>query len=229
MVTPTSGSRPPSHPAPRRDLVGSARPPRTPRCPPPTRTMQGNEAMIASHATASVSARQRSDHRGTASHRSNGASAASAERSPASRIAVAASAIASIATHVSPPPTLIRCAPASTISATREARQRQHVDRLRDRVAHRADLLDARQARRVEHVGAGLLVRLEARDRVVQVGVAADVVLRARREHERNASARAASAAAAIRSAAWLRLIEAAARVEVLDRAAHRARLGHAA
>ena len=47
-----------------------------------------------------------------------GTLAASAERSPRSRIAVAASANALSATHVRLPPTLIRCAPASKISPT---------------------------------------------------------------------------------------------------------------
>ena len=42
---------------------------------------------------------------------------------------------------------------------------------------------------RVEHVRAGGLVGLQARDRVVEVGVAADVVLRARGQREREAEA----------------------------------------
>ena len=53
-----------------------------------------------------------------ASHRSSGSATASEERSPPSRIAVAAAAIASIATQVSPPPTLTRCAPAWKISGS---------------------------------------------------------------------------------------------------------------
>src|SRR5919109_5604306 len=54
-------------------------------------------------------------------HSPSGSLAASAERSPDSRVAVAASAIARTAIHVNPPPTLIRRAPASAISATDKA------------------------------------------------------------------------------------------------------------
>src|SRR5205823_7153106 len=50
-------------------------------------------------------------------HSASGSVAASAEKSPSSRIATAASAIALTATQVRLPPTLTRCAPASTIWA----------------------------------------------------------------------------------------------------------------
>src|SRR5207247_496889 len=52
-----------------------------------------------------------------ANHSSSGTRAPSAEKSPASRIASAASAIARTATHVKLPPTLTRRAPAATSSA----------------------------------------------------------------------------------------------------------------
>src|SRR6266545_4174633 len=52
------------------------------------------------------------------SHSSRGSLAPSDEKSPVSRIAVATSAIALTATQVRPPPTLTRCAPPATISAS---------------------------------------------------------------------------------------------------------------
>src|SRR5712691_846039 len=59
-----------------------------------------------------------SDQPQPANHSLSGSVAASDERSPVSRIAVAADAIALAATQVKPPPTLTRCAPAATISAS---------------------------------------------------------------------------------------------------------------
>ena len=54
----------------------------------------------------------------SANHSPSGTRAARTDRSPSSRIAVAASASALTATQASPPPTLTRCAPAPTISAS---------------------------------------------------------------------------------------------------------------
>ena len=110
---------------------------------------------------------------------------ASAERSPRSRIAVAASAVAATATQASEPPTLIRRAPAALISATVRFGSAEHVDRLADRLADRGDLLAAVQPGRVEDVGPRRLVGLQAGDRVVEVGVPADVVLGPGGERER--------------------------------------------
>ena len=63
-------------------------------------------------------------------------------------------------------------------------RPREHVHREADRLDDASDVLGARQARRVEDVGAGALVRLQAGDRVRQVLPAVDVVLRSRRDDE---------------------------------------------
>ena len=65
------------------------------------------------------------------------------------------------------------------------------VDRLRQRRAHRAHRREVGQARREQHVGAGLLEGLQPRDRVVEVRVAAQEVLRPRGQREREAAARA--------------------------------------
>src|SRR5215218_10218863 len=50
----------------------------------------------------------------------------------------------------------------------------ENIDRLRDRIAQRADLLDGTQPRRIQDVGAGVLERSEPSDRVGEVGVAPD-------------------------------------------------------
>ena len=85
-----------------------------------------------------------------------------------------------------PEPRLMRLTPAADEHRdARAAGQREHVDRPGDRRADRADVLDVAQARRVEHVGAGLLEGLQPRDRVVEVGAAVQEVLGARRERER--------------------------------------------
>ena len=77
------------------------------------------------------------------------------------------------------------------------------VDRLRHRGADRAHRVEVGQRRREQHVGAGRLVRLQARDRVGEVGLAAEEVLGARGDREpANGSARAACTAAAMRAAA---------------------------
>jgi hypothetical protein len=67
------------------------------------------------------------------------------------------------------------------------SRKCEDVHRLRDRFADRADLRRRSQAGRVEDVGACSLVRLQPRDRVVEIGVAADVVFGPRRQRERKA------------------------------------------
>ena len=86
-----------------------------------------------------------------------------------------------------PPPTLTRCAPASTISASDSSGSASTFTGL-ETASQTARISSAlRRPGRVEHVGAGRLERLQARDRVVEIGVAADVVLGARGQHEREA------------------------------------------
>ena len=58
------------------------------------------------------------------------------------------------------------------------------VDRLGHRRADRAHGVEVGQRRREQHVGAGRLVRLQARDRVGEVGLAAEEVLGARGDRE---------------------------------------------
>ena len=91
-----------------------------------------------------------------------------------------------VAAQVSPPPTLTRCAPASAISLKRqpEACEGEDVDRLRDRAADGLDLVGAAQPGRVEHVRPGLLEGAQPGDRVVEIRVAAQVVLGAGRQGE---------------------------------------------
>ena len=62
--------------------------------------------------------------------------------------------------------------------------QQQHVHRPIDGADDRPHVLDGEQPRRVEHVGAGLLVRLQAADRVVEVADAVQQVLGPRRQHQ---------------------------------------------
>src|SRR5581483_2679281 len=64
-------------------------------------------------------------------------------------------------------------------------RQREHVHRPRDGRADRGDGVGRAQARRIEDVCACGLVGPEARDRVGELGIAADVALRTRRDEER--------------------------------------------
>ncbi len=96
----------------------------------------------------------------------------------------AASAIALTATQARPPPTLIRCAPASKISWTESIGRASTLTGFETAAQTSRISACGTQSRRVEDVGAGLLERLEAGDRVVEVGVAADVVLGARGQHE---------------------------------------------
>src|ERR671919_633290 len=70
------------------------------------------------------------------------------------------------------------------LSNRAEHRKRQDVDRPRDRLAYRPDLLDGLQAGRVEDVGPCPFEREQPLNRVLEVGVAPDVVLRPRRERE---------------------------------------------
>jgi len=60
----------------------------------------------------------------------------------------------------------------------------EYVERTVDRTQDRAHLLDAAQPRRKEDIGAGLLIGLQPRDRVIEVVAAVRVVLRPRREHK---------------------------------------------
>ena len=71
----------------------------------------------------------------------------------------------------------------------RGARQREDVDREVDRGDERADVVEVLQSRRVQHVGARRLIRLEPRDRVGEIGAAVQVVLGARGEHEVHSAA----------------------------------------
>src|SRR6266566_9679623 len=63
--------------------------------------------------------------------------------------------------------------------------EREHVDRLRHRRAHSPDLLAGPEPWCEQHVRPGGFERLEARDRVVEIGFATDVVLGSRRQRER--------------------------------------------
>ena len=72
----------------------------------------------------------------------------------------------------------------------RPARQREHVDGFRDRRADGADVLDVAQSRRIQHVGARLVERLQPLDRVVEIAPAVQVVLGARRQRERERESR---------------------------------------
>ena len=74
-----------------------------------------------------------------------------------------------------------RARPARPCSACRS--RRQHVDRSVHGFDHVTNVLRGAQPGREQHVGAGLLVGLQARDRVGQVLAAADVVLGPRGEH----------------------------------------------
>ena len=102
------------------------------------------------------------------------------------------------------------------------ARQREDVHGQRDGLAHRPDLLGRPQARRVEDVGARLGERLQPRDGVGQVRVAADVVLRPRRQREREGERACGLDRRGDARDRMRRLVEVAGRVPVLDRAADR-------
>src|SRR5207248_3981751 len=62
-----------------------------------------------------------------------------------------------------------------------EARDGEHVYRLRNRVADRPDLVDGAQSWRVEDIRPRILEGPETSDRVFELGMAADVVLGSRR------------------------------------------------
>lgn len=111
------------------------------------------------------------------------------ERSPLASLASALAAIASTATQASAPPTLIRCAGGKDLRDD-EAAVREHVDRPFDGAAEGRDLLDIGQTRRVEDVRSRGLVGTQSLDRVVEVGVAADVVLGPGGEGEQGRSPR---------------------------------------
>ena len=141
-----------------------------------------------------------------------------------SRISVAAAAMALTATQVRPP-TLMRCPPASTISGTLRLGSASTLTGF-DTAPHTARMSSAVRRPGVEHVGAGLLEGLQARDRVLEVRVVADVVLRPRREREREVESphRLDSGLDALDRMA--ELVDAALQVVVLDRAAHGTCLG---
>ena len=98
-----------------------------------------------------------------------------------------------------------------------------------DRLADGRDLLGRAEAGRVEAVGAGPLERLESRDRVVEVRVAAEVVLGPRGEHEREGESPRRLHRSGDPLDRVVEVVEPAGRVVVLDRAADRARLRDAA
>ena len=84
----------------------------------------------------------------------SGRSVARTEKSPRSRIAAAASAIAFTATHVSAPPTLIRLRARCSDLREGEARHREHVYGLLAPSRRRRESRPCAQPGRVEHVGA---------------------------------------------------------------------------
>ena len=106
------------------------------------------------------------------------------------------------AAQASAPPTLTRCAPASTSSPKVSSGRASTFTGLVDAPQTTRGSPRDPQAGRVEDVGARGLERQQAGDRVIEVGVAADVVLGARGEREREAEPRAAATAAATRSTA---------------------------
>ncbi len=164
-----------------------------------------------------------------ANHSSSGGRGTSTEKSPVSRIVSAASARARAATQVKPPPTLTRCAPASTISTKLSPiPQRQHVDRFGDGVAHRPYLFDAAQSRCVQDVGSHLFESAQSRDGVVDVGIAADVVLGSRGQRERKPQTPRSIDRGGDSLGGVGQLIQVPIGVVVLDRAADRAGRGDA-
>src|SRR4051812_39308088 len=110
----------------------------------------------------------------------------------------------------------------------RQVGHRQDVHGQGRRLADRPDLVHGAQSGRVEDVRAGLLVGLQPRDRVVEIRVAADVVLRAGGQHEREAEC--ASGLRRCRDAfrRMVAVIQLSRRVVILDRAADRSCLGDA-
>ena len=85
------------------------------------------------------------------------------------------------------------------------------------------DLLGRAEAWCVEDVGTGLVEGLEARDRVVEIGIAADVVLGAGSERERKAEGVSGFGCGRYPLDRKVEFVDVAARVVVLDRAADRA------
>ena len=84
----------------------------------------------------------------------------------------------------------------------RRGREREHVHGHADRLDDRLDLVDVREAWRVDAVGAGVAIGDQPGDRVVEVVHAADVVLGAAREHHRLGEAVSGLRGFATRSAA---------------------------
>ena len=105
--------------------------------------------------------------------------------SPAQAVPDRREATASIAANAKLPPTEIRLTPSRASSATgRRTRPHQDVDRQIDGRDDRADDLRARGTRRVQHVGAGLLIGLQAGDRVVKILATVQEVLGPGRQHQ---------------------------------------------
>ena len=105
---------------------------------------------------------------------------------------------------------------------------REDVHGLAGRLAHGANLIRGREARRVQRVGTRAFIRLKARDRVGEVGIPVDVVLRARGHDERKAEAPRCLARRGNALDRVFEVVDHATRVVVLDRAADGARLGDA-
>ncbi len=104
---------------------------------------------------------------------------------PSSRSSPAACTTAPSAAYANAPPTETRATPTDASSRDgRRAREREDVDRQLDRLDDAADVVELGQPRRVEHIGAGLLIGAQALDRVVEVGATVQVVLGARGQHE---------------------------------------------
>lgn len=61
----------------------------------------------------------------------------------------------------------------------------QHIEGSVDRVDDPANVGQVTQPRRIQNIGARFLKALQTRDGVGEIGIASDVVLRARRQHER--------------------------------------------
>ena len=78
----------------------------------------------------------------------------------------------------------LRAGPGELAECQAQPAEGEHVDGLGDRFGDGLDLLGGDQRGRIEDVGARPLERLQARDRVVEVGIASQVVLGAGRESE---------------------------------------------
>ena len=187
------------------------------------RTLEELQELVAAAGLVRVLA-ELDDHRANQSR--SGTLTSRTEKSPVSFTAAAASAIARTATQVKSPPTLTRCAPASTISANERCGSASTLTGFVTASQTARISSDAREAGGIERVSARGLVGLEAGDRVVQIGIAADVVLGAADEHEREPEPAGGLRGGGDPLGGMAGVVEPAGRVVVLDRAAHGAGLG---